>query len=50
MWCATDDHSYTGHVCAKGYLDTNFNSAIIYKISSFQEIAQISHIHKDRNC
>ena len=27
------------HVCAKGYLDSNFNQAVIAKISIFHEIA-----------
>ena len=28
------------HICAKGFLDSNFNEAVIDKISNFQEIAQ----------
>ena len=28
------------HICAKGFLDSNFNSAVIDKISIFHEIAQ----------
>ena len=27
------------HVCAKGFLDLNFNKAVIQKISIFHEIA-----------
>ena len=51
-----------GHICAKEFLDTNFNQVVINKISNFHEIApnftyfceyvklpQISHIHKNRN-
>ena len=38
MWCVADNH-YTCHICAKGYLDTNFNQAVIEKISNFYEIA-----------
>ena len=25
MWCAADIHNYMGHICAKGFLDSNFN-------------------------
>ena len=25
MWCATDNHNYMYHICAKGFLDWNFN-------------------------
>ena len=39
MWCATDNHNYMCHVCAKGFSDLNFNQAIIGKISNFLEIA-----------
>ena len=39
IWCATDKHSYTCHVCAKGFLDSNFNEAVIDKVSNFHEIA-----------
>ena len=31
---------YLTHICAKGLLDSNFNCAVIYKISIFKEIAQ----------
>ena len=39
IWYAEDNHSYMCHVCAKGFLDSNFNEAVIDKISVFQEIA-----------
>ena len=39
MYCAANNHSYTCHICAKGFLDTNFNQAVIDKISIFHEIA-----------
>ena len=39
MWCAADNYSYTCHICAKGFLDSNFNQAVIDKISNFHEIA-----------
>ena len=36
---AVDNHNYMCHTCAKGYLDSNFNEAIINNISNFHEIA-----------
>ena len=39
MRCATDNHNNMCHTCAKGLLNSNFNQAVIYKISSFHEIA-----------
>ena len=39
MWCAADNHNCMCHICAKGYLDSNFNKAVIDKISNFHEIA-----------
>ena len=39
MWCASDNHNYMCHICAKGFLDSSFNEAVIDKISNFQEIA-----------
>ena len=39
MWCAADIHNYTCHICAKGFLDSNFNKAVIDKISNFYKIA-----------
>ena len=49
MWCAADNHNYMCHICAKGFLDLNFNEAVIGKMSNLQEIAQILHIHKNLN-
>ena len=46
MWCAADIRNYTCHICAKGFLDLNFNQAVINKISNFHEI---SHFHENRN-
>ena len=40
MWCTEDIHNYMCHLCAKEYLDSNFNYAIIDKISNFHEITQ----------
>ena len=39
MWRAADIHNYMCHIFAKGCLDSNFNQAVIDKISNFQEIA-----------
>ena len=39
MWCAADIHNYMCNICAKGFLDLNFNEAVIGKISNFHEIA-----------
>ena len=39
IWYAEDNHSYMCHICAKGFLDSNFNEAIIDIISIFHEIA-----------
>ena len=40
MWCASDNHNYMCHICAKELLDLNFNEAVIDKASIFNEIAQ----------
>ena len=39
MWCPVVNHNHMRHICAKGFLDSNFNQAIIEKISFFHEIA-----------
>ena len=39
MCCASDNHNYMCHTCAKEFLNSSFNSAVIDKISNFQEIA-----------
>ena len=49
MRCNADNHNYMCHICAIGFLDSNFNEAVIDKKSNFQEIAQIAHIHKNCN-
>ena len=36
---AEDYHSYMSNICAKEFSDSNFNEAVIGKISIFQEIA-----------
>ena len=39
IWFAEDNHSCMCHIYAKGFLDSNFNEAVIDKISIFHEIA-----------
>ena len=39
MWCVADNKNYMCHICAKGFLDSNFNLAVIDKISIFHKIA-----------
>ena len=51
MWCAIDIHNYMCHIglCAKGFLDSNFDKAGIGKISFFfTKLPQILNIHKNR--
>ena len=39
-WCAADVYNnYMCHICAKGFLDSIFNEAVIDKISNFHKIA-----------
>ena len=38
MWCASDSHNNMRHLCAKELLNSNFNYAVIYKVSIFKEI------------
>ena len=49
MCCAADNHNNMCHTCAKEFLDSNFNQAVIDKISNFHEIAKIPHVHINRN-
>ena len=47
MCCATDNHNYMFHTCAKEFLDSNFNKAVIDKISNFHKIGPNStYSHK----
>ena len=39
MWCAAGNHSYLSHIGTEEFLNSNFNYAVIDKISNFQEIA-----------
>ena len=39
MCCASDNHNYMCHTCAKEFLDSSFNYTVIDKISNFHDIA-----------
>ena len=39
MCCASDNHNYMCHTCAKEFLNSSFNKAVINKISHFHNIA-----------
>ena len=39
MCCAAGNDNYMCHTCAKEFLDSNFNEAVIDKVSIFHEIA-----------
>ena len=49
MWCAADNYNYMCHPCAKRFLDSNLNEAVIDKIPIFTKLSQISHIRKNHN-
>ena len=49
MCCAADNHNYMCHICAREFLDSNFNQAVIDKYPIFSKLPQISHIHKNHN-
>ena len=47
MCYAAANHNYMCHTCAKEFLNSNFNEAVIDKISIFNEIAPNStYLHK----
>ena len=47
MWCAAGNYSYMCHICAKGFSDSNFDYAVIDKISNFHKIApNLTHSQK----
>ena len=51
MCCAADNHNDLCHICAKEFLDSNFNQAVIDQVSFFfTKLPQISHIYKNSNC
>ena len=39
MCCASDNHNYMCRTCAKEFLNSSFNEAVIDQISYFQDIA-----------
>ena len=39
MCCASDNYNYVCHTCAKEFLNSSFNWAVIDKISNFHDIA-----------
>ena len=39
MCCATENQNNMCHTCATEFLDLNFSSAVIDKISNFHEVA-----------
>ena len=39
MCCAADNNDYMCRICAKEFLEPNFNEAVIDKILNFHEIA-----------
>ena len=39
IWCAADNYNYMCQICAQGFLDLNFNQAVIDRISNFHETA-----------
>ena len=44
MWCVTDNHNYMCHMCAKGFLDSNFDfKQLLSKYQIFTKLPQISH-------
>ena len=51
MWCVANNDNYMCHICAKEFLDSNFNEAVIDKklISIFTKLPQIPRIRINRN-
>ena len=39
MCCASDNHNYMCHTCAKEFSNSSFNPVVIDKISNFHDIA-----------
>ena len=39
MCCASDNHNYMCHTCAKEFSNSSFKEAVIDKISNFHKIA-----------
>ena len=49
MCCASDNHNYMCHTCAKEFLYSSFNKKLLTKYQIFTILPQISHFHKFRN-
>ena len=50
MWCASDNHNYMCHTCAKEFLNLSLiKSSYWQNINFFTILPQISHFHKNRN-
>ena len=49
MRCVADNHNCMCHICAEGFLDSNFNEAVTDKISIFHKIAPNFTFPKNRN-
>ena len=37
-WCAVDNYNYICDICARGFLDSNLDLAVIDKLSFFHKI------------
>ena len=35
--CTADNHNYMCHICTKGFVDSNFNEAVIAQISNLKK-------------
>ena len=48
-WCAGDIYNHVRSICAKAFLDSNLNEALIYKkYQIFSKWLKISHIPNNR--
>ena len=48
MWCAADNDNNMCHICAQGFLYSNFTQ-FLTKYQIFKKLPQISNIHKNHN-
>ena len=49
MCCASDNHNYMCHICAKEFLNSSLNWEVIDKISNFHDIAPNFTFSQNRN-
>ena len=47
--CASDNHNYMCHTCAKEFLNSSLIKQLLTKYQIFTTLPQISHFHKNRN-